>query len=514
MALLPYCAASSFRITRFANHRSLVCCLLVAGVGLYVAGCALSVAPGDFGATVGGQQDIAAGRDAIENGFIPDPASITVQGFMSEHNIPLDAPENPGLVFASATTAWHHDFDAFTPFATLVLGMGTTVDMETFTRPPLNLCIVIDQSGSMRDTIDARSGATKLDAVKIAIDRMLGRLTGNDLVSIVTFDTNATLVLDAAAGDDIAAIKAATATIEPEGGTRLANGMRRGYRAVRNNASRERSDRVIVFTDAELRFRQETAARDFIDTMEEFAAEGIGGTLFGVGTSFGHEIAFDIAQVRGGNYFFLNDYDRIVSVFDEEFDTLVTPIAYDITLDIDVPPSLDVVEVHGVPIEGPFSNRVSVTIPSLFLSKRAGGGAIMVRLRGGALVDFNEAITLADVTLSYVTPGGTTETQPIFSAVLPAGLDPSAEPDYFASPAAQRAVLLLNTAIVLQRTGEDAGGDFWRYNFDRPRAIDRLTDFLPYFDAMAAGLEDRTATTSRALSEERTLLSQLLDNLQ
>ncbi len=57
---------------------------------------------------------------------------------------------------------------------------------------------------------------------------------------------------------------------------------------------------------------------------------------------------------------------------------------------------------------------------------------------------------------------------------------------------------------------------YW-YNYspyNRQRAIDRLTDFLPYFDEQAALLEERADSTSRSLSQERTILQKLLGNLK
>ncbi len=490
--------------------------LWTTGTTLMTAGCAFA-APmgGDVGATTGGQQDIAAARAAIEAGDIPDPESITVEGFMSEHAIEIETPPDAGILYTNVTAAWHHDFDAYTPHATLVIGFGTTIDMDTFARPPLNLCLVIDKSGSMDDVIEERSEATKLDAVKIAIDRMLAQLTGDDLVSIVTFTDRGRLVLDGVPGDDIASIKTALSGITASGRTNLAAGMRRGYRTVNSHRSDARSDRLLVFTDAELRSRQESAVRDFISAMEEYAEAEIGATLFGVGTNFGHEVAYDIAQVRGGNYFFLSDYDRIVSVFDEEFDFLVTPIAYDVALEVNVPFSFDVVEVHGIETEEPYLNVAELTIPTVFFSSRAGGGAIMMRMRAGAMVDFDLENTLAEVSLSYETPEGLTKTQEPVSAVLPSGLDSTGEVDYFQDDAARRAVLLLNTAIVLHKTCEDAYAYYgWYYSGgDYGRAVDRLTEFLPYFDELAEGLEDQASSTSRKLSDERALLAQLLENL-
>ncbi|MCH9001678.1 MAG: hypothetical protein IIC02_03815 [Planctomycetes bacterium] len=48
----------------------------------------------------------------------------------------------------------------------------------------------------------------------------------------------------------------------------------------------------------------------------------------------------------------------------------------------------------------------------------------------------------------------------------------------------------------------------------RQRAVDRPTDFSPYFDEQDALLEDRADSTSRSLSPERKILQKLLGNLQ
>ncbi|MFQ5590584.1 MAG: VWA domain-containing protein [Phycisphaerae bacterium] len=508
------------RVVRPNSPVHAVSALLLAPALLLSLSCSASISlsgasVGGLGVTTGGQQDIAAARSTIEQGEIPPPESITVEGFLSEHSIDLEQPEDAGLLYAATAVAWNKDFDTFSPLATVQLGFGTLLDAETFERPSLNLCLVIDRSGSMGEFVDIRSDTTKLDAVKIAVDRLLAQLGGLDQVSIVVFNHASATILDAAAGNDLATIKSALDGIESGGGTDLVGGLQRGYRVADEHRNSIRSNRLIVFTDALLTTANKDRTTEFIDTMNQYAAEDIGATIFGVGVDFGHEVAFEISQVRGGNYFFLSDYERIVSVFDEEFDYLVTPVAYDVELTVAVPFEFDIEDIYGVPTSGPIGHTVDLSVPTLFLSGREGGGAILVRVRAGGFVDFTVDNTVAEIALAYTTPEGETETPPIVRAVLPAGLDPDAAESYFETEGSQRAVLLLNTALVLRNACNDVyqWGGFFIPAADRERAITRLTEFLPYFDALAAELEDRTSPTSRSLSDERALVEKLLDNI-
>lgn len=494
-------------------------CLAIPGalVAAAIWGCpASSVFNADFlGVTTGGAQDIARARVMIESGDVPPPDYIPVEGFLSEHSIPLPPSDEAGTLYAAGAVSWNRDFDELTPLVTVQLGFGTNIDRETFTRDPLNLCLVIDKSGSMADVIDERTRATKWEAVRIALDRMLPHLTPADRVHIVSFDRDAVTRLRDAEGSDVAAIKSALDEIQPEGSTDLLQGLIRAYNVVYDESDGERSDRLILFTDA-LPTSGELDRDEFVRVMKTWGRAGIGATVFGVGVDFGQRLAHDISQVRGGNYFFLSDYERIVSVFDEEFDFLVTPVAYDVELQVSVPFEFDVVDVYGVPFDDPAGHALTIDVPTLFLSTREGGGAILVRLRAGALVDFEVENAVASIQLSYQTANGDTEEQSL-TLRMPAGLDPSGEPSYFETDGSKRAVVLLNTALVLQAACEDARrSDYWSYpdSADLDRAAARLREFLPYFDERSAGLEDRASEKSRSLSQERDLVERLLANVE
>lgn len=483
----------------------------------FIVGC--PAAPGSLGVTAGGQQDVAAFRRAVDLGDIPNPAAMTVEGLLSEHSIEVALPDDPGLLYATATAAWNQDYDEFTPLATIAVGFGTTIDAATFRRRPLNLCLVIDRSGSMNDAIDSRTRVSKLTAVKIAVDRLLAKLTADDLVSIVVFNDTAQTRARALPGNDAAAIKLALDDIEATGATDIARGMLRGYSLLQTYTDPSRSDRLFVFTDA-LPTEGATTSEGLISVMLRHANRGAGASFFALGVDFGAELAYDISQIRGGNYFFLGDYERIISVFDE-LDYLVTPVAFDVQLRAIVPFALDVHDVYGLPEVDTNTHILTLTLPSLFLSSRQGGGVILIRLRAGALVDFTAPVELAAIRLSYQTPEGITVTSDI-SASLPAGLDPRAATSWFETDGTKRAVLLANTALALRRSAEDMYSFFngyYYYDFYGPdssrrqRAAARLSGFLPYFDTMAEGLADQPDPESRTLSGERAMVQRLLINL-
>ncbi len=495
--------------------------LLAVMVPLAVAACDPAPFGGGPGVTTGGAKDIAYARQIIEDGGVPEPDTITVEGFIAEHSVEIVQPPDAGTLYATATAAWNRDFDELTPLVTLQIGFGSTVSREAFHRDALNVCLVIDRSGSMADPIDSRTNTSKLEAIQVAVDRVLAQLTSADLVSVVVFNEEPVTLLEAVPGDDFVAVKRALDGVRPEGGTDIARAMRRGFRIVEEHQTAGRSDRILVFTDA-LATAGTTNADDFVEMMNEFADEGIGATIFGVGTDFGQDLAYRISQVRGANLLYLNDYERILTIFDDEFDYLVTPVAYDVALTTSIPFVFTVADIYGLPEADAGSHLLQLSVPTLFFSSREGGAAIIVRLRAGALVDFTQPVEAATVTLSFSTTAGAASDETL-NVTLPADLDPNALTSYFQTVGAQRGVLLLNTALTLQRACADVYqcyefGDICYFepydSFGAQTAVSRLTEFLPYFDALATGLAGQASPASRTLSQERALVEKLLANIQ
>jgi len=120
--------------------------------------------------------------------------------------------------------------------------------------------------------------------------------------------------------------------------------------------------------------------------LESAAEEGIGVTSFGVGIDFGADLANQVSQVRGGNYFHLETPDKIRRVFDRDFDLMVTPLAYDLQISLMAPAGYEIVDAYGLAGAGttrcgelPSSRCIGLTVPTVFLSR--GGGGMFMRLK-------------------------------------------------------------------------------------------------------------------------------------
>lgn len=501
------------------------------GIALVVGGCP-SAAPLDaVGLTAGGTKDIAEARAQIDSGRVPDPNAITVEGFMAEHEIPIEQPADAPEFYAAFGTAYRVPFDEPAPMGEVYVGLGTTIDINAFRRTPLNLAVVIDVSRSMQDSAQEPDdpnynyyyagagffdylfgfeppevvtpvGERKIDSVKLALSRLIEHLTVDDQVTIFTFNDGVTQILETTGAGDVARVRRSLDKIETGGATNIHKALRTAYEQLIKTGRDGLQSRVILLTDAQPNV-EPTGSVEFIPLVEQYANEGIGLTLLGVGWEFGSDLARQLSSVRGANSVYLSTNERIAAVFDQDFDFLVTPAAYDLTLDINIASGIGVRDVYGVPdyyANGGQTARVSV--PTLFFSRREGGSAIVVRLTTATPPDFSVAVDFGSVDLSFVLPDGTVRRQ-TQALTLPTGIESDGDPAYFSSDGVRRAALLLDTARVMKRA------TLLGWSGNRQAGGQLITDFLVRYDTETLGMSDRLDETSRSLQDERTLLTKL-----
>lgn len=500
-------------------------------------------APLDLGDSVGvssgGQEDIAQARQRIESGYLPDAATISVEGFLSEHDIPIDPPADAGELYASVGVAFRKPFGESAPMADVFVALGSTISLDNYQRPPLNVALVIDRSTSMKYTWDdpygyyyqpyggyygyynpfdpffvlsvlfspppppePPPGPTKMDSVKAAVHGIIDQLGPEDVLTLVTFDDQPNLDFAPAALTDPDAARRVIDSIVVDGNTNIHDALRMAFGQVDAVRAAGRQNRVILFTDAQPNVGP-TGSPEFLNLVNEYAARDIGLTLMGVGYDFGDELGRDISQSRGGNSYYLSSAERATEVIANDFRFFVAPAAYDLHLTVSIVDGVGIRDVFGVPDYVPGARSADIHVPTLFFSRReGGGGAVIVRLTAAQIPDFTTDATFGALALSYVLTDGTVRQQQT-TLTLPAGTSPTAEPPFYSQPSLVRAAILLDTALVMRQATEMAAAG------SRSAAADLIDAFLPVFDQATLGQSDRIDPTERGLKEERALLVNL-----
>ncbi|WAS98930.1 vWA domain-containing protein [Nannocystis punicea] len=321
-----------------------------------------------MGATPGGAQDIQYFRDRVKAGEVPHPNTFTPEGLFSEHDLPLAAGRTCDQLLCTVGEATGATLLAQPDVQYLAqLGFSSGLDPKTFKRAPLNLVAIIDKSGSM--------SGQPLDLVRESLLRVLDQLGPDDQLSLVLYGDRAHVHLSPTPARDKRAIAAHISTIESAGSTAMEEGLQVGYDLARRSGTAFKgTTRVMLFTDE----RPNVGATDkqsFMGMARDASRSGIGLTTVGVGVQFGAELATAISSVRGGNLFFFPDAARMTKVFREDFDTMVTELAYDLKLEVKPAAGLKIAGVYGIPgkaIEWAPGGAIRLSVETIFLSRKKG----------------------------------------------------------------------------------------------------------------------------------------------
>jgi Ca-activated chloride channel family protein len=340
-----------------------------------------SVPGAGLGVTPGGPQDIGYLRSVVEQGFVPLPFHLAVDGLFAEHDLPIEGDQPCDQLLCVATAQGQAvPFGGQEVFHYVQVGFSSGLDAATFERSPLNLAVVVDRSGSMRDTTGF--DVSKLEAVKAGLTLMVDRLTPADRLAVVAFDHEVNVLLDSTPVTDPEGITSIIAGLSPGGGTCIECGLHRGFSIVTDNSEPgERLDRVMLFTDA-LPNVGLTGEASFLGMATAYSELGVGLTTFGVGFNFGQELVVALSRVRGGNYFFLENFERVEEIFGVDFDYLVSPVAYDLHLDLTPVDGLVTTEVYGHDGLGD-DGSLELDVPTLFMSRRHGAILVQIGADGG-----------------------------------------------------------------------------------------------------------------------------------
>lgn len=204
---------------------------------------------------------------------------------------------------------------------------------------PLNLAVVIDRSGSMK-------GQRERNAVDGAVG-MIRRLRDGDTVSVVSYSEQAQIVIpvttiSSATRERMIQDMFASIGDPPSGNTCISCGIDLGMRTLAGR--RAGIDRMLLLSDGEANRGVQDEAGIRVLARQ---ARNRGATIssIGVDVDYNERLMSAIAREANGRHYFSETGENLEQIFDQELDSLVTAIAKDGKLVVELAPGVRVAEV-------------------------------------------------------------------------------------------------------------------------------------------------------------------------
>jgi Ca-activated chloride channel family protein len=220
------------------------------------------------------------------------------------------------------------------------------IDLEAMTlsreqgseRPDLNLGLVLDRSGSMSD-------AGKMDYLKKAAGMAVDQLSGQDVLSVVEYDDQISLLWPSGPVESAYTIKRLINNLSPRGGTNLTGGMMRGVDEVFDAmGDNEPLTRVLLLSDG-LANEGITDSREIKELVRQARLKGVRISTLGLGRDYDEDLMQAIAEYGGGHYYYIENPNQMSRIFQEELETLFSTVGRDAELDVDVTGKVERIEL-------------------------------------------------------------------------------------------------------------------------------------------------------------------------
>ena len=205
-------------------------------------------------------------------------------------------------------------------------------------RPPVNVALVIDKSGSM--------SGEKIQKAKEAALMAVERLGGRDLVSVVAYDHNIRVLVPATKVSDKASIRAGISRLSAGGNTALFGGVSKGAAEVRKFLQKDRVSRVILISDG-LANVGPSSPKQLGDLGSSLIKEGISVSTVGLGLDYNEDLMTQLARKSDGNHYFAKTAAELAAIFQGELGDVLSVCAKEVTITITCAGGIRPVRVLG-----------------------------------------------------------------------------------------------------------------------------------------------------------------------
>lgn len=214
----------------------------------------------------------------------------------------------------------------------LMVGLKTE-DISYEQAPASNLVFLLDVSGSMGEP-------DKLPLLQEAFAELTDHLSSRDRISIVTYASEDTIVLEGAVCSEKRKIKQALNGLKAGGGTWGSRGIETAYALAEDNFIKSGNNRVILATDGDLNIGM-TTEEELEKLISGKKESGIFLSVLGFGTDNIKDNKMETLADKGnGNYAYIDCMQEAKKVLSEEMTATLLTICKDVKLQVEFNPEL------------------------------------------------------------------------------------------------------------------------------------------------------------------------------
>lgn len=245
-------------------------------------------------------------------------------------------------------------------------------------RLPLNLCLILDHSGSMQ--------GRPISTVKQAAIALIEKLNKDDYISVVAFNHKAKIIIPNQKVTNLDNIKKEINALKADGGTAIDEGLKLGIQEVATN-KKNRVSQILLLTDGENEHGDNNLCLDLAKLAAEY---NITLNSLGFGQNWNQDVLEKIADSANGSLSHIETPEKAV----DEFNRLLVRIksvgltnAYlilELNNNVQLAKLKPIAQVYPETIELPVSeqdNKIAVRLGDLMIQERL----ILVNLYVGKL---------------------------------------------------------------------------------------------------------------------------------
>lgn len=205
-------------------------------------------------------------------------------------------------------------------------------------RPPVNIALVLDKSGSM--------SGEKIEQAKEAALYALDLLSDKDILSVVAYDDQVQVLVPSTRVSNRQLIRQGIRRLEAAGSTALYAGVSKGADELRKFLKRNQVNRVILLSDGQANVGPDTPGA-LGELGSSLIQEGISVTTIGLGLGYNEDLMAELARRSDGNHAFVKNSEQLVTIFKAELGDVLSVVAQEVVININCGEGIRPVRVLG-----------------------------------------------------------------------------------------------------------------------------------------------------------------------